>query len=184
MNRIDIIKKRDFMTIKTADIVLVYGEGFFSFLIKIGNWFGKFLNLSAYPSIGITHVGIMVNDRDIVEALSNGVTLRPFPYTKNYKIYSLERLTDEEREIIKHAALIMVGAKYSWYQLFFLAVIKIFHIEWIFKGIGHNGQICSRVVGAAYSSIRYYFNNEALDVADPSDLAEHILGNSEWKLVS
>lgn len=162
---------------KAGDLVLIAGTDFPSMLQQIGNIFGKLFNLN--QSVKYTHCGIMVNENEIVEALSQGVVKRKFEYTNGF-IIATGKFSDAQINSIVSYALESCGQKYNWFLVVSLAVLKILHLEWLFKGIGHTGQICSVLVGRCYFKAGYLFNNEGLDLLDPSDIAENVLKNKEF----
>lgn len=162
---------------KTGDLILFSGNDFPSIITKIGNVIGKILNIN--PSVKYTHCGVMISDIEIVEALNSGVKMRVFPYTSGYEVYR-GKFTEEQISQIKSYALSCVGEKYNWFLIISIAILKILHLEWLFKGISHKGQICSVLVGRCYEKAGYLFNNETIDVLDPSDIGENILKNKNF----
>jgi uncharacterized protein YycO len=166
--------------LKTGDIVLVEGTGFFAFITKLGNLWSRFLNPNR--AIKFTHVGMMVSDTEIIEALGQGVTIRAFPYKRNYEVW---RGNFDPLELFRarEKAVSMVGQKYSWWLLFALGTLKVLHLEWLFKGIGHKGKICSVLLGWAFADINYFFNNEGIDVLDPNDIGDHVIKSPRWEKV-
>jgi len=166
---------------KSGDLVLFSGNDLPSLLTKLGNIFGKILNLN--KSVKYTHCGVILDDGKIIEALSRGVIVRDFPYKSGFEIWR-GNFTENQINNILHEADFHIGKKYSWWLVFALATLKIFHLEWLFKGIGHTGSICSVLVGRIYFSAGYLFNGEGLDLLDPCDIGDTVLRNNKfWRKV-
>jgi len=168
---------------KAGDVVLVEHFNLIAWIIKLGNLWTRLFDPEKV-GINYNHIGIMISEKHIVEALGNGVIMRPFPYKKNFAVYRKKNLTVNSREILKSAALDQVGEKYSWFLICVICILKFLRIEWLFTGIGYTGKICSVVVAKCYEKLGYLFKrNECVDVIDPGDIAEHVMISEEWTKV-
>lgn len=159
---------------KPGDIVLLEAKGFLANIVVLGNIWTRLFNSS--HEVKYAHVGMMVNEFDIIEALSTGITTRVFPYKSGYKIVRFNVIDDEIRESIAKDALAMSGTKYSWWLNIVLGFLKITRLEIFFKGIGHKGQNCSRAVAMwHHGRTGYQFGERGLDLVDPADIARAAL---------
>lgn len=183
------------MELKKGDVVLVTSikTDIYGFFIKIGNlWtalgnFLKFILKRETQVLKYTHIGIMVDNDNIVEALSPKVLKRKFPYDKNFEIYRMKNLTDEQREKLKKYAEYFIDMEYAWGLIVCLAIFKILRLEWLFNGLIYKGIICSVLIAKVFEkALGYKFcYNQAVDLVDPMDIAENILiSNKEaWEKI-
>lgn len=159
---------------KAGDVVLVEGDGIGATLIKVGNFWTRLLGYK--DPIKYTHAGIMVSDREIVEAIDDGVVMHDFPYKKNFAIYRHKYLTIPEIDKIKRTALKQVGDKYDHGLLIVIGILKILRLEDKIKLGSRKDRICSLVVAKCYEKIKYNFRSEEdIELVDPADIAEKIL---------
>ena len=171
------------MTYKPGDVALYTGENKFAIAIKFGNWWTRMFGDKR--GVNCTHVGIMVGPNKIVEALSTGVTGRDIETKGLIGVYRLDDLSAGDEETLKEEALDQVGEKYSQTINIIIGVMKFFHAEKMFKGVGYKGKNCSIVVGKCFDSIGYDLRkDECTDLLDPGDIAEHILSSNNWTEVT
>jgi len=162
---------------KTGDIVLIKGKGLFSLLTTFGYFFrhGIFTNIKASR---ITHTANFINDREIVEAISPKIVLKEFPYKENFEVW--RRKTIKNNDLIKNELLAWVNKPYSFFSLLVIMIVGILRIEFLFKGIGHTGSICSELTQKAHLKDGYDFNGEkATDLTTPYDIARDIYKHPE-----
>lgn len=165
--------------LKAGDIVFVSGSDLPGLITRFGNIWGKLFNLNS--SVHYTHVGIMANNKEIIEAVSRGVALNQMNY-QNIAVFRSKILTGDQINYIVNWLYSQCGTRYSWWLLFSLATLKVLHLEWLFRGIGHNGTICSVLVAKAFDREGIRFNSEGLDTSDPSDQFESCNDNKNaWE---
>jgi len=182
------------MKYQTGDVVLVNNSftDIFGFAIwlgnlwtAMGNWF-KFLLNKEQKALKYTHVGIMVDSENIVEAFPPKAVKRQFPYKKGYAVYRKKNLEPGEMEVLKKTALSYVEEKYSFWLIFCITILKLLRIEWIVKGIGYTGKICSVLVAKCFDKIYYLFQrDQSIDVIDPMDIADCVMveDKNAWEKV-
>ena len=172
------------MDYKTGDIILVEGRGLFGLIIRFGNCYSNFFKKD--KATKYSHAGIMINEKEIIEALPEGVTLRDFPYKKDFSVFRKKKLTSSEQRKLASKALQQKGESYSWYLIIVLGFLKILRLEWLINGTRRKGEICSVVVAKCYKDINYYFKeSESVDFVDPMDIAEKViyLDKNNWEKV-
>ncbi len=159
---------------KAGDIVLVDGTGFGSALVRLGNFWTRIFKRK--KSVGFTHIGIMISEESIVEALNNGVVQRKFPYTKDFKIFRNIRITEDQIKLIVATTISQIGDRYDHGLLVGLGILKLLRLEKFVKLDAPKGKICSLVVAKAYESIGYRFRpEEDIELVDPADISDDIL---------
>jgi hypothetical protein len=167
-----------------GDVVLVEGRGFGAGLVKLGNWWTRIFG--SKKGIQYSHIGIMISDTEIVEAIGNGVVRRDFPYKKRYQIYRYKDLSPEAKIKLAEVAISQIGDKYNYPLLISLGVLKFLRLEKIVPMSSNMGKICSLVVAKCYDAIGYRFRpSEDIELVDPADIAEDILINHklQWERV-
>jgi hypothetical protein len=170
---------------KPGDVVLVDSFDFYSFFIKLGNWWSRLFDRNK-SGIKINHEAIFVDNENIIEAVSKGTIIRKFPYKKGYFVYRKNNLTPQQESILVNEAINHKSEPYAWWLIVCLAVLKFFRIEWIMNGMGYKGEICSVLVAKCYAKIGYKFkDDEVVDLIDPGDMAYTImsLDKNSWTLV-
>lgn len=167
---------------QTGDVVLCKANNIPSFMMRIGYFIrhGIFTHLKASR---ITHTATFLNTAEIVEAISPKVTRRYMPYTKDVEVW--RRKTVKNFNAIENELLKWVNQPYAWYSLAVIMVVGLFRLEFLFKGIGKNGGICSEVTQKAHLKDGYDFNpQKASDFTTPYDIAKDIYKNPQnWERI-
>jgi len=167
-----------------GDVILVSNRNSYAFFVWLGNLWTNIFRLN--KSVKFTHVGIMYDDYNILEALPQGVIIRKFPYKKDYKAYRYKDLTRQKSYNMLKIIHRLKGESYSWGLIIVMTVLKLLRLEKLFKGISHKGSVCSVVVAKIFKTINYKFKrDQSVDLIDPMDIADCILIEDKraWKKI-
>lgn len=165
-----------------GDVVLCKANNIPSFIMRIGYFIrhGIFTHLKASR---ITHTGTFLDRDQLVEAISPKVTKRPMPYSKDVEVWRRKNITDINA--VANELISWINQPYAWYSLLVIMVVGMFRLEFLFKGIGKNGGICSEVTQKAHLKDGYDFNpQKASDFTTPYDIAKDIYKNPQnWERI-
>jgi hypothetical protein len=125
---------------KAGDIVFVRGNSIISKIVMLFDK-GKF-----------SHVAIAVSDTEILEADWYTRTRITGFHFDDYEIVSLD-LSDEERELIPHASISVVGKHYDYLQIMWYVLKTMFSIKGKNRFNSPNNLICSEVIFYILSEI-------------------------------
>lgn len=147
---------------KAGDIVFVKGE---SLISKIVNYFdGEY-----------SHVAIALSETHILEAkYFRDVVIRSMKY-KDYKVVDL-RLSDEQREVIVHKGINLVGRKYGYGQIIKEMLQKLFKFKDTNKLNNPNQMICSELVAHLLFQAGWISKKEIIKVSNytPNELHRYL----------
>jgi len=78
-----------------------------------------------------------------------------------------------------------VGVPYSWYAIGLIIIICGLRIDWMFKGVGKNGDYCSELTNEAHEKDNFDFDiNRITDFTTPYTIAKSIYSHPEiWERV-
>lgn len=146
---------------RPGDIVIVHGRGLFSRLIR------RFS--SPAERVTATHVALAVSPVAVVEALPEGVVIRPY---SSGHVWSAVNLSPLERQRIAACALEYVGRPYGWGKI----ALHALGLEQFAAMDGF--PICSWVVAAAYAREGYTFGVDHRR-ATPDDIEDFVRGRPD-----
>lgn len=102
-----------------------------------------------------SHVALVVSDNEIIEADWFGVFTSPIAKYKYYEIKRCPFLSEHQRNILVHNAMVKQGLGYD-YLLFFAMITRIFPFfkkDLTSKYDSPNRWICSEIVDYAYQTV-------------------------------
>lgn len=161
--------------LRPGDIILVSGKGWMSKAIC------KLTRSPGEAPTTISHVGIAVDNWDLVEALTTGVQRRSF--LSSYKegqaqVYRPLNIPREDRLRMARAARAYVGDCYGWGKIIMQTLDGLLGGARVFRRLCfvNNFPICSYLVAQVYGGQGYSFG-VASEYTTPDDIADFVQSN-------
>lgn len=106
---------------------------------------------------------------------------------KHYKIIRKKDLTEDQKEIMRKEAPILIGQKYSIFRIFLQLLDHLFHTNYFTSRVmDKRVQVCSSYVAWIYNkACNYKFNGVSWESCDPDDIEDDsIIFDDRWVVLS
>lgn len=178
------------INLKKGDLVVVCGESIFSKSLK---WMQQTKNENISWA---SHVGIMISDREVLEALEYGVIVRNISeYFEDNDdkciIFRKNDISDNERDIIADEACRYENYPYGYWKIpihsMDMLIGKIIGPTYFFRKIFlfDNIPICSEIIAKSYFNAIDYVFGVVPKRAQPDDILDHLMKRKEqWDIIA
>jgi uncharacterized protein YycO len=171
--------------LQRGDVILVYNRGFLSKAIR---WV---LNFFQKDGANYSHVAIAVSEKEVTEALWNGIRKRTFEESiaraKGIKIIRRKGLDDFRRELLELRALSKIGTNYNYYRLLLQLLDNVFATNWFTRHLRltKDLNICSTYVAWVYDKgLGIRFNDVHWLSVEPDDIDDEFFKNpKDWEQI-
>ena len=158
---------------RKGNLILVKHHDFISSIIR-------FITKSTY-----NHIGIFVDEENIVEAKMSGVAKTSLNYFKRekangkltYSVYEIKGITEAQVDVICYIILSELNSKYDFLQLLSLGFLFLIHKQKKTNPLDDNRRwICSELIADAAKTVGISFYDDIkTDSLSPGNIADSLI---------